>query len=298
MERLIKGTAAYRSFARDVKRGELSHAYLLLFNDKKNEREVLKTFAELVFDGDRRVRAESLPDLMIYPDEGKKYTADGVGEIISDSALRPVGGDKKLYILLGFDGASAIVQNKLLKTLEEPPEGAHFLLCAASTAPVLDTVLSRVRLLSIPPFSEGDILSALKREGDNPLNERAAASCNGVLGVAENMVSGGWFKGVLEGAEEICTANSPADISRLSQKYGDTPYKRELLSEMERLYFSALTGEGAAAKIWTRGALLYAVESVNRASADITFNAYFQGLLYDLMLRVQKENDKWLKLSE
>lgn len=298
MESLIKGSAAYKTFCRDVASGTLSHAYMLLFGDKKNERDVLKIFAEAVFGGDRRVRAESLPDLIIYPAEGKKYTADGVGEIIADSALRPVGGDKKLYILSGFETASPLVQNKLLKTLEEPCDGSYFLLSAASPAPVLDTVKSRVKLLTLPPFTEEQILSALEREGENPLNERAAKSCNGVLGVAENMVNGGWFKGVLDAAEEICTANSPASIAEISRKYGDIQYKRELLSEMQRLYFSALSGEGPVAGIWRRETLVYAIESLNRANADVTFNAFFQGLLYDFSLRVQKENAKWSKLSE
>ena len=298
MERLIKSTAAYAVFSQDAARGRLSHAYLLHFPDPKNARAACKIFAECVFADKGRVRSESLQDLIIYPDDGKKYTADGVTDIIGDSALRPIGGDKKLYILLNFESASAIVQNKLLKTLEEPLEGVHFLLCASSLAPVLDTVKSRSKLLTVPPFSADEIYAALERSNPDPLNRQAAESCNGVLGAAENMVTGGWFQKVISAAEEICSANSPRSIAELSQKYGDIQYKRELLSEMERLYFSALKGEGKLAGVWERGTLLFALESVTRANADVTFNAYFQGLLYDFMLKVQKENDRWLKLSE
>lgn len=297
MERLYRKTAAFAVFSQDAAKGRLSHAYILRFCDSRNARAVAKLFACAVFGDIPGVRGESLPDLKIYPADGKKYTAGGISEIISDSALKPVGGDKKLYILLNFDSATALVQNKLLKTLEEPQEGVHFLLCASSLAPVLDTVKSRARLLEIPPFSAAEISEVLRRENaDERLAEAAAESCNGDLGEAQNMVSGDWFKEVVAAAEEICSANSPADILKLSQKYGDITYKRELLSEMQRLYFSALSGKGKAAGIWQKPALLYALEKITSANADVTFNAYFAALLYDFMLGMQKENEKWLKL--
>ena len=301
MERLIKSTTAYKIFAADRKTGKLSHAYMLHFADPKNLRAALKIFAKELFAADSslaaRIEGESYTDLTVYPAEGKKISSDGVSEIIGDSALRPVEGDKKLYIITDFESASALVQNKLLKTLEEPLQGIYFLLGATTLSPVLDTVLSRVKLLEIPPFSEAEILEVLEREGKNPENAAAARSCNGILGAAQNMVSGGWFKEVREAATEICRVNKVSDIADAVKKYGDIKYKKELLSEMQNIYFSALTEGGEINKYLQKHTIIYALEELSRANADLKFNAFFQGLLYDFMLKVVKENDKWLKLQ-
>lgn len=301
MEQLIKSTTAYKIFSADRRSGKLSHSYLLHFNDPKNLRAALKIFAAELFNASgsllSAIQRESYGDLTVYPQEGAKITADGVGEIIEDSALRPVEGDKKLYIITDFDSASAIVQNKLLKTLEEPLPGIYFLLGAATLAPVLDTVVSRVKLLEIPPFSEGEIFKALERKGQNEMNAAAAASCNGVFGAAENMVTGGWFKEIRGAAEAICFNVRLDGIAALAAKYGDVKYKKELLSEMQNIYFSALEGEGGLNNVLAKHTIVYALEELARASRDLKFNAFFQGLLYDFMLKVVKENDRWLKLQ-
>ena len=309
MKQLIFGTAAYKTFANDSQSGRLSHAYMLHFNDAKNLRLALKIFATRFFglDGEevdgKRLMNETLTDCRIYPEEGKKLTADAVSELLADSALQPLERENKLYIISGFNEASALLQNKLLKTLEEPPRGVYFLLGATTLAPVLDTVKSRVKTLSIPSFPEAEILKALERKGANPLNADAAKSCGGIFGQAENMVGGGWFKEILSAAREICTTTDIESVGAVALKYGDTKYKTELLAQAGRLYHDALLEKtrksalGAVAKAWQTATLVYAQESIDKACSDVKFNAFFQGLLYDLMLRIIEENEKWLKLQ-
>jgi len=304
VEQLLKGTTAYKILSGDRKQNRLSHAYMLDFPDSKNMRAALKIFALEFFGTDaattlgERILGGSYPDFKIYPKEDEKLSADSIAELLEDSVLRPVEGTDKLYVISGFENASPLLQNKLLKTLEEPIAGVHFLLGAASLAPVLDTVKSRVKILTVPPFSEAQIFSALEREGHNEINAAAARSSGGILGVAENMVSGGWFGEVLSAAEEICTTVRVGDIGAVAAKYGDTKYKAELLSEMQRRYFSALKGEGRTAKVLQPAAIIYALEKLNGAFADLKFNANFQGLLYDFLLKVVEENRKWQRLRE
>ena len=309
MKELILSTTAYSTFSHDVASGKLSHAYMLYLSDINSLRFALKIFALRFFgltedeaDG-RRIMKESLVDLRIYPDEGKKINVEAISNLLGDSALKPLEYDKKLYIISGFNEATALVQNKLLKILEEPPEGVYFLLGVTTLAPVLDTVKSRVKTLTIPPFTESEILSALERKGKNPLNAQAAKSCGGIFGTAENMVSGGWFSEICTAAKEICTASRLHMVGAIAIKYGDTKYKAELLSQLHLLYHNALLeraqGENLSevASTWQTPTLVYAIESVDKAGADLKFNANFQGLLYDLMLRIIEENDRWLKLQ-
>lgn len=299
MEKLVCGTAAYKIFCGDKESGRLSHAYMLYFADERNLRDALKIFA-LEFFGEtketrsgRLILSEGLPDLKVYPLPDKKLTAADAAEIVEDAALKPLEYDRKLYVISDFNNASPIFQNKLLKVLEESPAGVHFLLGATALSPVLDTVKSRVKLLEIPLFSTADILSALKRAGDNPLNGPAAEACGGVLGVAQNMICGGWYSEVVAAAEEICAAATVGGAVSAAAKYADFKYKKELLSEMQRKYFGelkkyALDGEYRGAL--TQSALSFAVGSLNAAFGDLKFNANFSSLLYDFLLRVASVN--------
>lgn len=302
MEKLIAQTAAYRIFVGDKASDRLSHAYMLYFDDAANLRNALKRFA-LVFFGceeddrvGRLVQAEGFSDLKIYPKSDKKLTVDVAAEIVDDAYIRPVEGDKKLYIISGFEDAVPLFQNKLLKILEEPPQGVYFLLGATSLAPVLDTIKSRVKLLEIPPFSADEILRALNGAEYSGENERVANECGGVLGLAQSMLSEGWYGETREAASEICSASTVQKAVEVALKYGDYKYKNELLAQMQRTYFKELKNysedenySGALSK----GALIYAVESVNKAFTDMKFNANFSSLLYDLALRVASENEKW-----
>ncbi len=308
MNQLLRSTTAYAILNGDKRSGRLAHAYLLHFADAACLRHALKFFALSVFGADensregRLILSEGFADLKVYPAEGKKPTVADAGEIVEDSALKPLEGDKKLYIFSDFDKAAALVQNKLLKVLEEPPQGVYFLLGATSLSPVLPTVLSRVRQLYIPPFSEDQVLAALNRMGGDPsLNALAAKSCGGIFGQAAAQVTGGWFKEALSAAQKIASCTTLAEAARYSLEYGEIKEKQELLKQVQRLWFSRLkdlsSGDIAVGNL-TRPALLYAVDKVNKALGDLNFNASFPNLLYDLLSCVVTENDKWKKLLE
>ncbi len=299
MEELIRGTAAYKIFCGDKLSDRLSHAYMLYFADERNLRAALLMFALKFFGAEKNSRdgrlilSEGLPDLKVYPQPDKKLTADVAAAIVDDAALKPLEYDKKLYIISDFNSASPIFQNKLLKVLEEPPAGVHFILGTTSLAPVLDTVKSRVKTLEIPLFSAREIYNALERGGKNQINYEAAEACGGVLGVAQDMLKGGWYAEVVTAAKEICAANSVEKATAAAFKYGDFKYKKELLTRMQRNYLSevknyALNAEYSG-KI-SKGAAVYAAESVNGALADLKFNANFSSLLYDFLLRVALVN--------
>lgn len=295
MERLICASAAYKIFCGDKLADKLSHAYMLYFADARNLRAALKLFALRFFgaeSGDRNGRlilSEGLSDLKVYPRPDCKLTADAAAEIVADAALKPLEFDRKLYIISDFQTASPIFQNKLLKVLEEPPAGVHFLLGTTSTAPVLDTVKSRVKMLEVPLFTPAQILGALEKSGNDPLNSSVSEACGGVLGVAQDMLGGGWYKEVADAAKEICAADSLKKATTAAFKYGDFKHKAELLSEMQRIYFSEVKAYANSAdykgKI-SKGAAIYAVEGINSAFADLKFNANFSSLLYDFLLKV------------
>jgi DNA polymerase III delta subunit-like protein len=71
-----------------------------------------------------------------------------VREVLAAAYLLPSAADARVY-LMSLDGASAMVQNALLKVLEEPLPTSRFVLSAAADAMVLPTIASRCRLLPL-----------------------------------------------------------------------------------------------------------------------------------------------------
>lgn len=314
MEQLIKGTTAYKIFCREAEAGRLAHAYMLSFEDAAYLRYALKLFAMRFFGAEEgsaqggQIMREAFPDCKIFPEQGKKFNAEAAVALIEDSAMRPSAGDRKLYLISSFEECSAVVQNKLLKIIEEPPEGVTFILGAASLAPVLPTILSRVRLLEIAPFSAPQIFSALcRKNGAGMYNSEAAASCGGVFSVAEALAEG-QFSEIHSSAMELLSATDAGRAGIVSLKLGESKFKRQILSEAQRLCLAAAAARpaGRAAgedgrillAAWLPPALIKGAEVFGEAMRDLKFNAYYSALLYSAMLRLIEENNKWQKLSE
>ena len=72
------------------------------------------------------------------------------------------------------------------------------------------------------------------------------------------------------------------------------------MRQVQRIYFQelkkSLSSQDMCGSIFTRPALLYAVNAVNKALEDLKFNANFSSLLFNLTCGVITENDKWKKL--
>nr|MBS0020015.1 DNA polymerase III subunit delta' [Gammaproteobacteria bacterium] len=96
--------------------------------------------------------AGSHPDLMIVePDQGKASIGIvPVRRLIDALGLAPKFGGPKVAILSPAELLTREASNSLLKTLEEPPGDAVFLLVSHSAAKVPPTVRSRCQLIDFP----------------------------------------------------------------------------------------------------------------------------------------------------
>ena len=101
-----------------------------------------------------RVRDGVHPDVQAVLPTGTKriITIAQIRSVVSSAAGRPYEGERRVWI---FDGAEAghlgdQAANAFLKTLEEPPAHAVFILLAANPSAVLPTILSRCQQLALP----------------------------------------------------------------------------------------------------------------------------------------------------
>jgi len=78
--------------------------------------------------------------------------------------LRPAMGSRKVAIILDADHLADEAANCLLKTLEEPPDGAVIVLVGTALERQLPTIRSRCQIVRFRPLASESIFSILKRE--------------------------------------------------------------------------------------------------------------------------------------
>lgn len=308
MRTLLRGTAVCKQFCR----GEAPHTTLILFPDGKYLRALLKECAKSFFGAEEGTREaglienESFSDCVILPPEGGKLTAELAAAITDESLLRPVERDRKLFVLDQFQAVAPLVQNKLLKLLEEPPEGVYFLLGATSEHGVLPTVRSRAAVKTVPPFTESEIARALERghAGAQGVGE-AAAACGGVYSAAEEL---------LAGREDFLLAEeflSDRDTVRICRELGERKQKGVFFPALQLVLrdmlflragqggYAARTGERIKrlAAEYPEGAILSALDAVAAAEKEIQFNANIGQAAFTLALRIREAKKQWQKLS-
>ena len=323
MQTLFQSLKAYRLIKTEYAENKLSHAYMLLFDDTRNLRFALKTFAKIFFCEDEfspdfaRISSliddEAFSDCLLFPAEkDKKIKVEDAEKIVEESLLTPVEGDKKLFVIGDFAEANVQTQNKLLKLLEEPPKGVYFLLGATSPHSVLTTVLSRVKTLEINGFETNLLTQALHRIYGDKYEKNAlslcAAAADGSLGKAQNMLEGGYYKNLLDGAKELCLCENHR-LPSVIKEVGETKRQKEFLSVLRLIFRDALVlktqgkiGETnlllqaekddlyKVANTYTAHALLFAQDALAAAEKQIFTNANFAQCMEICAAKIRKEN--------
>lgn len=147
------------------------HAYLFVGPAGSTKHEAARAFAALLLTGhdDPDSRAARLalagehPDVREVERTGARISKDQVSEIIRNASLAPTEGSRKIMLLHEFHLLDAEGAARLLKTIEEPPASAIFIVLADQVPPELVTVASRcvrIEFASIPDSSIRDVLVA------------------------------------------------------------------------------------------------------------------------------------------
>lgn len=136
-----------------------------LIESIENDLEELDTSRELGPDEDVRKSVESLVKTCEKLEDSFMYDAIPVNQIrhISSWARYTTAGEKKVVILENADRMEESARNALLKILEEPPEGALFILTTERRGAVMQTILSRVRTYTFVDRTDIQQQEVLKR---------------------------------------------------------------------------------------------------------------------------------------
>ena len=155
-----------------------------------------------------KVRRGLHPDVRLITfelnDKGRLRTEIVVDQV-RQSVLDPLGlppyeGKKLVFIVEPADALNVSAQNAMLKSLEEPPAYAQFLLVTTNPAGLLPTVRSRCQELGLGPVAPQEMEKALER-ACVPAEERAVTLA--VSGGSPGRVLGGEAPSGLVHREEL-----------------------------------------------------------------------------------------------
>lgn len=260
-EEIRGNTPLVEQLRRSAASGRSSHAYLFLGGAGAGKRLIANTFAKaLQCEGEKRPcdsckRCHAFnhgnhPDVIYFQPlkNGKTYTIEDVREQLLETVdLKPFQYEKKIYIIEKADTLNIQSQNALLKTLEEPPAHAVFLLLAERAEAFLPTILSRVVVMKIRPLSAETIADYLMQAGH--LAEEShilSAYAQGRIGQALELVEDEGFREMRQdilGKLEVLPSMSEGDAYLLAKDLEG--YKNDLrfLDIMELWYRDLLTAK-------------------------------------------------------
>lgn len=306
-EELVKDTTAYKIISTEKKNGALSHAYLVVCADKYALKAYLKELAKVIEfqgdDGDGRIAGlidkNAYVDCTFYPLTGERIMTADVDDLVSKTYIRPLENKTRLFVLCGAENATPAAQNKLLKTLEDPPKGVVILIGALRESGLLSTVLSRVKKIDVPPLSSEKIRSVLsERCKDEDRLETAIRSANGSAGAALAAYENGESDKLNTLAKDIfAEMKSSKDVVKFVKRAGKedvkefiSALKAETTMRLENAVYGKEDKDG-----FTVGALVAISEMLTDKEKAVAFSANTAMTIDGVLLSIVREKRRWQK---
>ena len=141
----------------------------------------------------KKLIKEVHPDVLkIFP-EKKEITIKQVREVIQFLKYRPIEGEYKVIIIDQAEKMNLEAANALLKSLEEPPEFAIFILITENFTKLLPTIVSRSQVVRFHSLPKEVIVKELKKRYwfEDEVAESLADISQGSLGFAMELAEKG-----------------------------------------------------------------------------------------------------------
>lgn len=199
LEEIISKSSAYTRLLKEINNKRLNHAIMLISQDKIYLEEFSKSLLQTLFCEKQNngfpcgvcavcenAKKLLLPDILVYGKD-KPIDIEDAEEIVTTALVRPYSANKKVYLLYNFDEVNKTIENKLLKTLEEPPQDVIFLLLVSNTNKLLQTTLSRTQKVFLESIPQECLVEILKSKGVENAELIATSSCGNLekaLGLA------------------------------------------------------------------------------------------------------------------
>jgi DNA polymerase-3 subunit delta' len=207
--------------------GVASHAYLFAGPAGAGKRAVARAFAAaLIADGApagsqaaERVTRGTHPDLTwVTPSGAAEMLVSDIDEPVVAAATRtPFEAQRRVFVIEQAETMGDATANRMLKTLEDPPDFVHLILLSSRPGEVLPTVVSRCQQVRFEAPSAEQLAAELEAQGVAPAT---AAAC-GRLALGDGERAAALALG--DGPALRVAADTLAD-SALSGELADRPW--------------------------------------------------------------------------
>ncbi len=192
-------------------------------------------------------------------EKGLDITVALVSEVHEKLLESSFEGGRRVCVILMAERLNKTTANSLLKILEEPPDGVHFIMTAEQVSQVLTTIVSRSTILRFRRLRDEEIEGALEAAGiGDPEKRRLAAGLSdGSLKTAK-ILAGSDHTSLREQAGELFfRAARGGDVESLAAPFAwsrEVAELEELIKGFARLTADVLeTGAGFDPPEWDGG---------------------------------------------
>lgn len=161
-----------------------SHAYLFHGPPGTGKREIARAFASALLADDEnqlqgvteRVARNTHPDLIwVAPSGASEMLVSDIEEPVVAGATRtPFEAARRVFVIESAQSMNEQAANRMLKTLEEPPDFVHLILLADRREEVLATITSRCQQVRFDPLASEHIQRRLLGRG---VEQATAETC-------------------------------------------------------------------------------------------------------------------------
>lgn len=163
---------------------------------------------------------DALPDIYEIDSSDKSGKKD-IDAMLAGMEYPPINGDWKGYIIDEVHLLSEGAMGRLLKSVEEPPEGVVLIFCTTNPEKLLDTIKNRCQLkLQVSKPSTQDIVGLLERVCLNESKEYNIAGLRMIAARSENVV-----RDALNNIERVLTTRGSATDTQVSAEFKEVSDK-------------------------------------------------------------------------
>lgn len=203
----------------------------------------------------RKINHDAAEDLYLVCSDGLSVKDEAIAQLQENLKRKPIGGDRNLAIIRDADTMTVRAQNRLLKTLEEPPVGTVIFLLSENSENLLPTIRSRCVTCRLNRLDATEAADRLRE---------AEAVMEGLLG--------GWnffrMKEVLR-----TVVKSREDAFRL-------------LDGLERLYRDFLMDKDIRGRAFRRETLLRHIALIEEARRDLLLKVNYNYAIKNLVIKI------------
>lgn len=196
MTSILGHDAQQRQLRKAIDGGKLHHAIILAGQRGIGKATLAREFAARIVDPDNKhsdlLRAGTHPDVIVverlfknalaegktrHPDDERKRSVgvDQIRRLQATLSQKPAMSKNRAVIIDSIDEFEKSASNALLKSLEEPPDGSHFLLISHSSDRLLPTIRSRCQILHFDRLTDQQLTRFLEHRVPNITGEERAA---------------------------------------------------------------------------------------------------------------------------